>query len=183
MPVLSARLSTAPCNSTISVGRPRRRSSHIDERASGSIASMRRAKSLNTQSGSLSTFGSSAGRKPATRAGSMPEAFIARSASSIWPARISRQRRSASSRASVRSESATSALFRFIRSLPHSTAFMSPWVSTASPSTFKNLATSRRPARPSSIITLPSLARCTRNGNSPSGDCTTLNGTMPASTV
>ena len=83
----------------------------------GSTAIMRRASTLNSQSGKRSTFGISAGRSGPIATGLIPAARITASASSICAARISRQRRSASCSASGRPDSALIALSRLINEL------------------------------------------------------------------
>ena len=77
-----------------------------------------------------------------------PAAFSTASASSICAASSSRQRRSASSLASGRSDSALSALLRLRSSLPHSTPAMSACSATAAPGTSS---ASRKPGTPAAI--------------------------------
>src|SRR5262245_33265059 len=176
-PVLSASASMAPCRWSISVGRRSRRSSHIDERACGSMASMRRATSRNKMSGNRRIVGIARGGTPSMCAGCTPAAFSTVRPSSICAASSRRQRRSASSLASGKSDRALSALLRLRRSLPHSTPVMSACSTNSAAGTSS---ASRKPATPAASGRVPGLARWERGRLPSSRDCTTLKGTIPA---
>ena len=152
----------------------------MDERASGSMASMRLATRRNSQLGSRRMRGTAPGGTPSMRAGRTPAAFSTVSPSSICRASSLRQRLSASSAASGTPASALSALLRLSSSLPHSTPVMSGSRPPRGPSARKRLAQTRPRRRRSAPC------RWWRGGSvaaSPSFSvCTTLNGTMPATT-
>ena len=166
------------------MGRPRRMSSCIDERASGATPKRGSTRRTKTGLGRARTRRKSAGGGPRTRAGSTPAARASRSPSAIHADQRSRHDRSASWVTSGWPDSAFRALLRLMSSLDHCTASMSSRATVRSRGSAAATVSQRSSGRPSTIggpaltITSPSVVRRAWPGRS----STTLKGTMPART-
>ncbi len=134
----------------------------MDERASGSMASMRRATRRNSQSGSRRMRGMAPGGTPSMRAGRMAAAFSTASASLICAARSSRQRRSASWVASGRPAERVQRVVEVEQQLaPQHAAHVGDARRRPRPATSSAL---RKPGTPAPIRIVPLVARWKRAG-------------------